>query len=424
MDRFEFDALRLVQTAPFVNRVGRLIFVLILVIIAILFLPWRQTVEGEGRVIAYDPTERVQPISAPIDGFIDTFYVSENEHVQKGAKLFNMIDPDKEYKTRVYKMRDDFKQQQENIKDKLLLLEQKKSSLISQKEIRLELYDKRYTQAEEALKSTQMKYGAQKKNYEVISNQFDRIKELYLQKIESKKNFEKTENQYIAAQTQLNKIEIDIEVLKRNLSIIQKEKEHFLEEIENKIRALEGNRLSEETHLNSLKREFEKHLTEVSRYETSSVVSQKDGSVMRILKNDKNTYIKKGEPIALFSPEVSTSALLLKVSDFNMPLIKEGISVRIRFHGWPALHISGWPKIRFGTFGGIIKRVDPVLHEEGVYYAYVVEDPNEPWPSQEVLRVGTNATVWAALSVVPIWYELWRLMNAFPANMITPGKKQ
>ena len=101
MDRFEFDALRLVQTAPFVNRVGRLIFVLILVIIAILFLPWRQTVEGEGRVIAYDPTERVQPISAPIDGFIDTFYVSENEHVQKGAKLFNMIDPDKEYKTRV-----------------------------------------------------------------------------------------------------------------------------------------------------------------------------------------------------------------------------------------------------------------------------------------------------------------------------------
>ena len=424
MDRFEFDALSLVQPAPFVHRVGRFIFVLILVIVAILFLPWRQTVEGEGRVIAYDPTERVQPISAPIDGFIDTFYVSENEHVQKGAKLFNMIDPDKEYKTRVYKMRDDFKQQQENIKDKLLLLEQKKSSLISQKEIRLELYDKRYTQSEEALRSTQIKYGAQKKNYEVISNQFDRIKELYLQKIESKKNFEKTENQYIAAQTQLNKIEIDIEVLKRNLSIIQKEKEHFLEEIENKIRALEGNRLSEETHLNSLKREFEKHLTEVSRYETSSVVSQKDGSVMRILKNDKNTYIKKGEPIALFSPEVSTSALLLKVSDFNMPLIKEGLSVRIRFHGWPALHISGWPKIRFGTFGGIIKRVDPVLHEEGVYYAYVVEDPNEPWPSQEVLRVGTNATVWAALSVVPIWYELWRLMNAFPANMITPGKKQ
>jgi multidrug resistance efflux pump len=423
MDRFEFDSLKLVQTAPFVNRVGRFIFVLILVFVGILFLPWRQTVEGEGTVIAYDPTERIQSISAPIDGFIDTLYVSENEHVQKGAKLFDMIDLDKEYKTRVYKMREDFKQQQQNIEDKLLLFEQKRSSLISQKEIRIELYDKGYAQAEEALRSRQIKYSAQKKNYEVISNQFDRIKELYLQKIESKKNFEKTENEYIVAKTQLNKIEIDIEVQKRNISIIKQEKEHFLEEVENKIRALETNRLSEETHLNSLKRELEKHQTEVSRYETSSVVSQKGGSVMRILKNDKNTYIKKGEPIALFSPDVTTSALLFKVSDFNMPLIKEGLSVRIRFHGWPALHISGWPEIRLGTFGGIIKRVDPVLHEQGVYYAYVVEDPNEPWPSQEELRIGSNAMVWAALSIVPIWYELWRLMNAFPSNMVTPEKQ-
>jgi hypothetical protein len=106
-----------------------------------------------------------------------------------------------------------------------------------------------------------------------------------------------------------------------------------------------------------------------------------------------------------------------------MPLIKEGLPVRIRFHGWPVLHIPGWPVIRFGTFGGIIKKVDPILHEKGVYYAYVVEDPNEPWPSNEKLRVGTNATAWIALSRVPIWYELWRLMNAFPAKMVTPEKK-
>ena len=424
MDNFEFDSLKLVQTASFVNRVGRIIFVLILVVIVFLFFPWRQTIEGEGKVIAYDPTQRVQTISAPIDGFIDSVYVSENEHVRKGAKLFNMIDPDKEYKTRVYKMREDFNQQQQNIEEKLLLIDQKRESLLSQKEIRIDLYDKRYIQAEEALRAKEIKYSADKKNYEVISNQFERIKELYLQKIESKKNYEKTENQYISAKTQLDKMEIDIEVHRRNLAIIQKEKEHFVEEIENRIRALDTNRLSEETHLNSLKRDMEKHLTEVSRYETSAVVSQKDGAVMRVLKNDKNTYIKKGEPIVLFSPDVTESALLLKVSDFNMPLIKEGLSVRIRFHGWPALHIPGWPEIRFGTFGGIIKRVDPVLHEEGVYYAYVVEDPNEPWPSQNELRVGTNATVWAALSVVPIWYELWRLMNAFPPNMVTPGEKK
>ncbi len=295
MDRFEFDSLKLVQTNPFVNQIGRFIFVLILFFVAILFLPWRQTVQGEGTVIAYDPTQRIQSISAPIDGFIDTFYVSENEHVQKGTKLFEMIDPDKDYKTRVYKMKEDFEQQHQNIEDELIVLKQKKTSLLTQRKIRIDLYDKRYLQAEEQLKSLRLKYKAEKKNYEVVLNHFHRIKQLYLQKIESRKNYEKSENDYINAKTQFDKIEIDIEVQKRHLSILQQEKDHFLEEIENQIRTLENNRLSVETRLNILKRDLEKHLTEISRYETSSVISQKDGFVMRILENDKNTYIKKGQ---------------------------------------------------------------------------------------------------------------------------------
>lgn len=423
MDRFEFDSLQLVQTNPIVSRIGRFSLVLLLFIIALLFLPWRQTVEGEGAVIAYDPTQRVQSISAPIDGFIDTFYILENEHVNKGMKLFNMIDPDKDYKTRVYKMRDDFQQQHQNTEDELIILKQKKVSLIAQKVIRIDLYNKRYIQAEEQLKSLELKYKAEKKNYEVSLNNFNRIKQLYLQKIESKRNYEKAENTYISAKTQFDKIEIDIQVQKRHLSIIKQEKKQFLEEIENQIRTLENTRLSAETRLNILKRDSEKHLTEIARYETSAVVSKKDGVVMRVLQSDKNTYIKKGQPILRFSPDVTTSSVLLKVSDFNMPLIKEGLPVRIRFHGWPVLHIPGWPAIRFGTFGGIIKKVDPVLHEKGIYYAYVVEDPNEPWPSHEELRMGTNATAWVALSNVPIWYELWRLMNAFPSKMVTPEKK-
>lgn len=39
MDRFEFDSLKLVQTAPFVGRIGRVIFVIIFMFIAILFFP-------------------------------------------------------------------------------------------------------------------------------------------------------------------------------------------------------------------------------------------------------------------------------------------------------------------------------------------------------------------------------------------------
>ncbi len=423
MDNHHFESLKLVRTAPIVNRIWRMTILLILFFILILFLPWLQTIEGEGTIIASDPTQRAQPISAPIDGFIDSFYVSEDRHVQKGMKLFDMIDPDKEYRSRVYRMKEDFEQQRQNIENELLLLKQKKVSLETQKSIRMDLYDKRYNQAKEQLKSMQLNEKAAKKNYEVAFNHFKRIKQLYLQKIESKKNFEKAENEFIAAKTRLDKIRIDIQVQEQNLSILQQEKQNFLEEIENRLRSLQNSMLSTETRINILKRDYEKHLSTIARFETSSVTSMKDGVVMRILANDKNTYIKRGEPIMLFSPDVSESSLLIKVSDFNMPLVKEGLRVRIRFHGWPVLHISGWPAIRFGTFGGIIKKIDPVLHEKGFYYAYVVEDPDEPWPTQDELRVGTNAFVWMSLSTVPVWYELWRLMNAFPAKMVTPEKK-
>ncbi len=424
MDKFHFNALNLVETDAFVGRIGRFSFLIILFLVAILFLPWRQTVQGEGSLIAYDPTQRAQFISAPIDGFIEDFYVSENQHISKDQKLFNMVDPDKEYGSRVHKIREDFEKQQQNVTNEIELLKQRKASLQTQKKIRSELYDKNYLQAKEKLKNLKIKMQAKLKSYEVAQKSYNRIKKLTIQKIESQKSYEQSENLYIAAKSEYEKVDIEIGVQKRQLSIITQEKEQFIEEIQNKIRAMQNSILSSQTRLNILKRDYEKHLTQIARYENSAVLSQKDGIVMRILKNDKNTYIKKGESIIQFAPDVTQRSLLLKVSDFNMPLIKEGLKVRIRFHGWPVLHIPGWPMIRFGTFGGIIKKVDPILHQEGIYYAYVVEDPNEPWPSKEVLRVGTEASAWVALSRVPIWYELWRLMNGFPSKMVTPEKKQ
>lgn len=423
MKRFEFNSLDLVNTNPLINRIWTITALILFIFMVMLFLPWRQTVQGEGELIAYNPSERVHFISATIDGFIDDFHVSENEHVSKGMKLFTMIDLDKDYAKRVYRMKESLELQHENMIEEISVLEENRESIIAQKKIRSELYDTQYTQAEEQLKSLQIKRKAQLNSYQVEFSNFKRIKQLYEENIESKRNYERAENSTINAKTKLDKIDIDIKVQERQLTMIKQEKAQFIKEIENSIRGIENSILTAQARLNVLKREQERQLSDIARYETSDVYAKKDGVAMRILKNDKNTFIKKGEPVIQFSPDVNERTVLLKISDFNMPLIKEGLSVRIRFHGWPVLHIPGWPIIRFGTFGGIIKKVDPILHEQGYYYAYIVEDPNEPWPSEEQLRVGTSATVWVALSNVPIWYQLWRLMNAFPPNMVTPEKK-
>jgi len=422
MNKFKFNSLDLVNMNPLINRIWSVSAVILIFFIIVLFLPWRQSVQGEGELIAYYPGERVHFISATIDGFIDNFHVSENEHVSKGMKLFTMVDLDKDYAKRVYSMRESLEQQNKNIQQEMDVLEKNKANVIDQKEIRSKLYDTQTTQGEEKLKSLQMKRKAQLNSYEIEFSNFKRVKHLYEEKIESKRNYERAENTYITAKTKLEKINIDIEVQKRQLTMIAQEKSQFLKEIENNIRNIDNSILSAHNRLNIIQREQEKQLSHIARYEKSEVLAEKDGYAMRVLKNDKNTYIKKGEPVIQFSPDVSVRSVLLKISDFNMPLVKEGLTVRIRFHGWPVLHIPGWPIIRFGTFGGIIKKVDPILHEKGYYYAYIVEDPNEPWPPQEQLRVGTSSTVWVALSNVPIWYQLWRLMNAFPPNMVTPEK--
>lgn len=422
MQRFEFNSLNLVKTHPYINRIWLFSVVILVFLIGILFFPWRQTVQGEGELIAYHPSERVQTISATINGFISDFHVSEDEHVFKGTKLFTMTDLDRDYAKRVYTVKESLEQQHKNTQEEIGVLGGNKASTIEQKKIRTELYEKQYIQAEEQLKSLRLKRKAQWNNYEIELNNFKRIKQLYKENIESRRKYEKVENSYINAKTRLDKTDIAIEVQKRRMTMIEQEKLQFTKEIENSIRTAENSILAAQNRLNTLKREQERLLTDIARYETSVVVAEKDGVAMRILKNDKNTYIRRGEPVIQFSPDVSTRAVLLKVSDFNMPLVKEGLSARIRFYGWPVLHIPGWPMIRFGTFGGIIKKVDPVLHEKGYYYAYIVEDPKEPWPSAKELRVGTGSTVWVALSNVPIWYQLWRLMNAFPPNMVTPEK--
>jgi hypothetical protein len=221
----------------------------------------------------------------------------------------------------------------------------------------------------------------------------------------------------------LEKIKIDISVEKRNIAISEKEKMKFLNDTKAKLHSLNSNILNVQNGIKQLTVQLQNQLVTIERYRNSEMVAPKDGYVIRLFKNDQNRYIKKGEKILHFAPEVTKRAILLEVSDFNMPLIKEGLPTRIMFHGWPALQISGWPKIQFGSFGGVVEKVEHISHKEGFYYALVTEESDE-WPEKEQLRMGSRASVWVRLSTVPIWYQLWRFMNAMPPKMVTPDREK
>lgn len=424
MTKYDFTAIDKVELSPVVKKIWLFSTIIVLILFSMLFLPWQQTVKGKGEVIALDPTQRDYAVLSPVDGFVEEFYVHENQFVKKGEPLFKMVDLDKEYLAKLEKIQEDLKTQHQNTSQEILTTKKQKQQTQEYLDHGVEVYLHKIAQAKERLESLGLHQIALEKNYEITKNNFERMESLYKKGIESQRNYELSHNLYTKAQADLKKNKLDQEIEKKNITIAQKEQKKFLSETNTKVDSFTNALLSADNRLKSLTQQLANHSVTMERYKNSQVVAPKDGYVVRIFKNDQNRYIKKGEDVLHFSPSVTKKAIRLKVTDFNMPLIKEGLPTRIMFYGWPALQISGWPKIQFGSFGGVVSKVEHISHEKGYYYAYVVESKEEPWPKGDDLRIGTQASVYVRLSTVPIWYQLWRLMNALPPQMVTPDTEK
>lgn len=58
------------------------------------FVPWVQTASGMGRVIALNPEDRLQNVTALVDGRIERWFVQDGSRVQKGDPIVQITDND------------------------------------------------------------------------------------------------------------------------------------------------------------------------------------------------------------------------------------------------------------------------------------------------------------------------------------------
>ena len=418
------EVLEKLNLSPLVKRIWIFTFLLLITIIGILFLPWQQSVKGEGVLIAYQPEKRPFYIYAPISGFVKKYYVKEDMFVKRGKVIAEMIDLDENYIRRLKEIQTKTEEQIKTTKETINILQEKIEITKEKRQIGIQVYDNKIEKIKNKIEALKVKKISLEKNLEITKNNYERIKKLYEEGIESKRKLELEENKLVKVQADLRNINIEINIENQNLDITLKEKEKFLRDMNNKILSIEKQLTETKVKLNKYIKEYQKVSSQLSRYRTSIIKAPFDGYVVRILKSTTNQYIKKGEPILLFSPVINDRAILVKVRAVDMPLMKVGLPARIQFEGWPSLQIPGWPQISYGTFGGYISKVDPVSYKEGYYYVFVVEDKKEKWPDPSVLKVGTRANVWIRLSIVPIWYEIWRQVNAFPPKMVNPDEKK
>lgn len=60
----------------------------------LLFVPWVQNAQGQGRVTTLDPRDRIQTISALVSGRVAEWYVAEGSAVKEGDPIARLVDND------------------------------------------------------------------------------------------------------------------------------------------------------------------------------------------------------------------------------------------------------------------------------------------------------------------------------------------
>jgi multidrug resistance efflux pump len=229
MSSYQYTVLEKVSLHRFVEKFWHITFVIFLVILAFLFLPWQQTVKGTGIISAYDPTQRPYAVSATINGFIDEFHVEENQFVKKGDLLFTMVDLDRKYSAKLKNIEVKSQEQLQNTQKQILLSEEKKENLKEYLEIGLKVYAQKFAQTEDKIRSLRLKKVSLEKNHEIEKLNFERIALLYKDGIESKRKYDSMENIYILKQKRnwIKLISI-FKLSKKILILLGKRKRSFL----------------------------------------------------------------------------------------------------------------------------------------------------------------------------------------------------
>jgi RND family efflux transporter MFP subunit len=70
-------------------------------IIFLLTVPWVQTAQGTGTVIALDPRDRVQNITALVPGRVERWFVQDGQLVKKGDPIVQIVDNDPQLLDRI-----------------------------------------------------------------------------------------------------------------------------------------------------------------------------------------------------------------------------------------------------------------------------------------------------------------------------------
>jgi multidrug resistance efflux pump len=410
-------ALKLVQSSRAAWRMANtLLWLLMLTMVAMVFVPWQQSARGTGEVVAYIAQERQQTVTSPVKGVVMRIGegIVEGMKVQRGDFIVE-IEPNAA--NLVQQLRASL-----NDLDAKLKTAETKANVYGQNVRDFQAArDAAVDAATEMVAAAKAKWDAKQRlvaGYEAKELQarlnFDRQKTLFEKGVQSEKEFEKFRKDWFVAESEFESVQLDVAAAEKeweakNDELVQKQRE-----AQTKVdyaRAMQQDALGLAATTQKEKREVEVKLAELDRL---VIAAPRDGTLHRLNVFERGQTLKEGDPLFVIVPDTSERAVQLWVAGNDTPLVQPGDHVRLQFEGWPAVQFAGWPSVAVGTFGGQVVTIDPTDDGTGKFRILVKPDGEQEWPSGRYLRQGVRANGWVMLNKVQLGYEVWRQLNGFP----------
>ena len=409
------------------SRVKRWFYIFMALAIVTLFLPWTQNIKTTGTVTTLYQEQRPQLLNSPIPGRITKWHVKNGDYVKKGDTILQLSEIKEDYMDPMLLSRtEDQVEAKKGVRDfyeaKIGTTDAQLQALNSSRELKLQQLKVKIQQLNNKLAAEEAELKAANNELNLSADQYERQQKMYDEGLVSLTQFQQRSVSYQNALAKKTAAENKRAQTRQEIITVNIEQNATVQDYTEKLSKIQGERFTSMGQIESSTGEIAKLESQMSNYKIRQglyyVLASQDGQIVQLSKSGIGEILKDGESIGSIVPLNVDYAVEIYIKPVDLPLVKPGQRVMCIFDGFPAIVFSGWPNTSYGVFAGKVIAVESNITTNGMFKALVVEEKGKKaWPPQ--IKMGAGVQGIAILNDVPIWYELWRNINGFPADYYT-----
>lgn len=409
------------------SRVKRWFYIIMALAIITLFLPWTQNIKTTGTVTTLYQEQRPQLLNSPIPGRITKWHVKNGDFVKKGDTILQLSEIKEDYMDPLLLSRTENQvEAKKGVRDfyeaKIGTTDAQLDALNSSRELKLQQLKVKIQQLNNKLAAEEAELKAANNELNLSADQYERQQKMYDEGLVSLTQFQQRSVSYQNALAKKTAAENKLAQTRQEVITVTIEQNATVQDYTEKLSKIQGERFTSMGQIESSTGEIAKLENQMSNYKIRQglyyVLASQDGQIVQLTKSGIGEILKDGESIGSIVPLNVDYAVEIYIKPVDLPLVKPGQRVMCIFDGFPAIVFSGWPNTSYGVFAGKVVAVESNITANGLFKALVVEEKGKkPWPPQ--IKIGAGVQGIAILNDVPIWYELWRNINGFPADYYT-----